>query len=148
MIALLPGDCLLYRSKGIFGKIISLKTWHDIAHVEIYAGNGKSWASRDGIGVNLFPVRESELLFVLRPNEQIDFNNANEWAKSKIGTPYGWLELLEFINVTHKGKGLFCSEFATLFYRKAGVNLFPTDNPAQVAPFEFLLYIGFVFTRK
>ncbi len=142
-----PGDCLLYKPTGFFGAIIAVKTWHAVAHCEVYDGAGTSWASRDGIGVNLYCTRYHELAYVLRPTINIwDYQSANSYARSNIGTPYGWLELLNFVGITHRGAGLFCSEFLTYYYRAAGWNMFPEDDPAQVAPFEFLNLVGAGFT--
>jgi uncharacterized protein YycO len=142
-----PGDCLLYSPKGVFGKIVQLKTWHPISHVEIYRGMGTSWASRDGQGVNSYPWRNTELAYVLRPTQTLYLTNADAWATLQIGTPYGWLELLEFINITHRGKGMFCSEFACYYYRAAGWPMFPLDLPSQIAPFQFTSLIGAGFTN-
>lgn len=61
------GDILLYPPRSFFGRLIAIKTWHKIAHVEIYAGDGQSVASRDGIGVNLYPARLDDVKHVLRP---------------------------------------------------------------------------------
>jgi hypothetical protein len=62
-----PGDVLLYKPKGLFGWLIRVKTWHKIAHVECYVGDGLSVASRDGKGVGKYPLRSSELAVVCRP---------------------------------------------------------------------------------
>ncbi len=66
-----PGDCLLYRPKGVFGFFIRVKTWHHIAHCEMYVGKGKAAASREGKGVAIYPLRVSELAYVLRPDLNI-----------------------------------------------------------------------------
>lgn len=137
-----PGDCLLYKPKGAFGKLIALKTWHSISHVEVYNGNSQSWASRDGKGVNLYPLRETELAYVLRPTVALNLLGGRQYATSMIGTPYGWLDLLAFINVSKDSKGIVCSPFATAFYRACGWSIFPTDPVNKVAPFMFLDLIG------
>jgi hypothetical protein len=59
-----------------------------------------------------------------------------------LGTPYGWLDLLNFIGLNVDTEGIVCSAFATEFYRACGWNLFPTDQSNDVAPFEFLNLIG------
>lgn len=131
-----PGDCLLYKPSSVFGTIIKLKTWHAISHVEIYDGTGWSWASRDGVGVNRYPVR-TDYIGVWRPTPALNLVAADLYGHSMIGTPYGWPELLAFVGITVKGKGVFCSEFATLWYRAAGFDPFPGENAIDVAPFEF-----------
>ena len=136
------GDCLLYRPKGIFGQLIRIKTWHKISHVEVYAGNGMSYASRDGLGVNLYPVRLSELAWVLRPSK-LPANITFSYAKSMIGTPYGWLDLLAFIGLPVNFPGIVCSAFATNIYRTdLDWPIFPTDTATDIAPFEFLTLVG------
>lgn len=137
-----PGDILLYRPKGIFGWIIAAKTWHNVSHCEVYDGAGKSWASRDGIGVNLYPWRDTELAWVLRPTMKLNLPWARRWAKDRIGTPYGWLDLLNFINIPIDAPGIVCSAFLTKFLRQAGWNVFPTDPARKVAPSQFLDLIG------
>jgi cell wall-associated NlpC family hydrolase len=142
-----PHDCLLYAPKGIFGQIIRLKTWHAVAHCEIYAGMGHSFASRDGLGVGIYPLRTEQLIYILRPHlprshRRLNWHRAQQYYAQSLGTPYGWLELLNFLGITERGKGLFCSEFVTYYYRAAGWNIFPEDDPAQVAPFEFLNLVG------
>jgi cell wall-associated NlpC family hydrolase len=137
-----PLDCLLYRPKGVFGRIISVKTWHNISHVEVYAGDGMSFASRDGIGVDLYPWRNTELAYVLRPTVPVDATKAFAYARSMKGTPYGWLDLLAFVGLNVDFKGIVCSAFATEIYRKGGWHIFPTDLANDVAPFEFITLIN------
>lgn len=141
-----PGDCLLYKPKGIFGRLIAIKTWHKISHVEVYDGEGYSWASRDGQGVNLYSWRDSELAYVLHPTMGLNLDAARTWASSMVGTPYGWADLLNFIAINVNKKGIVCSPFVTEFYRHAGWNIFPTDESNDVAPFEFLSLVGNGFT--
>jgi len=141
-----PGDCLLYAPRGFFGWVIATKTWHKVAHVEVFAGLGpSSVASRDGIGVGRYPLRTSELEYVLRPRLPMDLACANRWFERVKGTKYGWLELANFVGVPVQNKGIFCSQFAAGYYRAAGLNLFPEDPPDKVAPFQFLDLVGPVF---
>lgn len=140
---LLPGDCLLYRPSGVFGWIIKAKTWHAISHVEVWDGHGQSWASRDGLGVNLYPNRLADIDTVMRPRMPVDLDTARRWAASMIGTPYGWGDLLEFVNVTHDFKGIVCSPFATEWYRAGGLDPFNGEDSAKIAPFEFTVTAAF-----
>jgi len=140
---LVPGDTLLYSPVGFFGWAIATKTWHKIAHCEVYAGNGHSYASRDGKGVSLYPWRNTELVHVLRPTMKLNEPKMWNWASKMIGTPYGWLELANFVGIkVPQGKGVFCSEFLVEFYRAGGWDMFPEDRADQVAPFEFLNLVG------
>lgn len=137
-----PGDCLLYKPSGFFGAVISIKTWHKVAHVEVYVGAGRSAASRDGKGVGVYETRTDGLAYVLRPIRSLDLNRGLRYALRSIGTPYGWFDLLNFIGLNVDTKGIVCSAFATEFYRACGWYLFPTDQANDVAPFEFLNLIG------
>ncbi len=134
-----PGDCLLYKPSGLFGKLIAIKTWHAIAHAEIYRGKGLSVASRDGLGVGLYPFRVSGLGYVLRPIPKLDLDKADKWFESVKGQPYGWADLLAFLGVGVDGNGMVCSPFATDYYRAAGMDPFNSEPSIKIAPFEFLL---------
>lgn len=140
-----PGDCLLYSPKGFFGMLIFLKTWHNVAHCECYLGNGKSVASRDGQGVNIYPLRNTELIYVLRPKQNFNINKALAWfCKEARGQKYDWLGLLRFTWRSDYIKGntnnrQFCSEFLTRFYRNGDLPIFNKEDADAVAPYEFTL---------
>lgn len=150
--ALQAGDCLLFSPSGFFGSIIKLKTWHNISHVEVYdgptgpSGAPQSWASRDGVGVNLYPARLNDIAIALRPRclKGLDLDAMRAYGKSMIGTPYGWGDLLEFVNITHDFKGIVCSPFATLLYRAGGFDPFDGEDAQKIAPFEFAVTDAFV----
>jgi hypothetical protein len=151
--ALKPGDCLLYRPSGVFGRIIAIKTWHRISHVEVFIGTSTitdqteytSVASRDGKGVNFYQTRTSELAYILRPQASLDLAAGIRYARRLVGTPYGWTDLLNFIGFSIDAKGIVCSPFATGFYRACGFNIFPTDDINKIAPFQFLDLVGHGF---
>jgi cell wall-associated NlpC family hydrolase len=134
-----PGDVLLYAPKGVFGWIISVKTWHRIAHVECYIGAGFSVASRDGLGVGKYPVRDSELALVCRPLQPFDLPRAMKWFERQKGTPYGWADLLQFAGMNVDATGIVCSPFITRFLRNGGLDPFNGEDSIKVAPFEFEL---------
>jgi hypothetical protein len=135
-----PGDVLLYHPKGIYGWIIRFHTGHAIGHVETYVGNGQSVASRDRIGVGQFPLRESELAVVCRPKPgtRLNWLDANEWFESVKGTPYGWSDILQFIDFNIDGKGIVCSPFTTLHCRSLGYDPFNGESALKVPPYLFL----------
>lgn len=140
MIARQSGDVLLYAPKGIFGRIIALKTWHPIAHVEVAIDELKSVASRDGRGVSVYPFRASELSYVLRPRVPFSETRALAWFfKEANGKPYGWSDLANFIGLPVNKGGMFCSEFVTLYLRAGGVHVFEDEPAEKIAPFEFLV---------
>lgn len=142
-----PGDCLLYSPKksSIFGWLISIKTWHKVSHCETYIGEGCSVASRDGIGVNTYPIRLNELVAVYRPKPEYKFNlgAALKWFLLEAkGQKYDWLGLLRFTwgqpYVDGDGNNKqFCSEFLTRFYRAGGMDPFNGEDADAVPPYLF-----------
>ena len=147
---LLPGDNLLYKPKGLFGYIISVKTWHKVAHIEVYVGKGQSVASRDGIGVGIYPLRTDGLIYVLRPKEPFLLIAAMDTFRRQYqGQGYDWLGLLRFawrqpVDPVRFNNKQFCSEFATRFDRDGGlINLFNGEDADAIAPFQFLLDSSF-----
>lgn len=132
------GDVLLYRPTGLFGRVIALKTWHMIAHVEVSLGGGESVASRDGLGVGRYPHRSADLAHVLRPVLPMDLAAALRWFRTVEGQPYGWVDLLAFIGLTADGPGMVCSPFATEFLRAGGLPVFRSEPARFIAPFQFL----------
>ena len=140
---LLPGDCLLYRPSSIFGRLIALKTWSQISHVEVFIGNKLNAASRDGIGVDLYDLRVDKLGYILRPNKSFNIHKSLDWFyKEAKGQEYDWKGILIFTLAVKQGNNqkMFCSEFATRFYRKGGLKIFSDNyNADRVAPSNFLL---------
>jgi hypothetical protein len=140
-----PGDCLLYRPKGVFGWIIAIKTWHAIAHCEGYVGYGRSVASRDGIGVGEYPLREAELLYVLRPTVPFDVDAAMAAFRARWqGQGYDYLGLLRFawrapVRDRRFDNRQFCSEFLTRWCRAGGFDPFNGEDADAIVPFQFLL---------
>ena len=130
------GDCLIYRPKGIVGWAIATKTWHRWSHVEAVEVPGKtSVGSRDGLGVNRYPFRASELGMVVRPDARFDFDKAMAYFRSVQGQKYDFWGLMAFYRTqAAKTNGKqFCSEFLTNFYRSGGCNPFHGE-PAEVIP--------------
>lgn len=143
---LIAGDCLLYKRTPFrrsplgwfFGLVINVKTWSRFSHVEVYDGDGKSLASRDGKGVGRYKLRMEELAEVRRPTA-LNFchETGSRWFNSVEGQKYDWLGLLCFTLAVRQGARdkMFCSEFATRFYRKSGLELFnPDDDADKIAP--------------
>lgn len=148
MEVLKPGDCLLYGRTPIrvsvlgwfFGLVINIKTWSAYSHVEIYAGNGMSFASRDGVGVGLYPFRPEQLLRRRRPKVGYCHEKAVAWFSSVEGQRYDWKGLLCFTLAVAQGARdrMFCSEFATRFYRAGDLAVFSPETDAdKVAPAQF-----------
>lgn len=140
-----PGDCLLYRPRGVFGWIIAVKTWHRIAHVEVAIGDGEAVASRDGVGVGRYPLRLEDLAYILRPRAPFNLSAALRWFATVDDQRYDWVGLMRFVLVGSVAKvannrAQFCSEFATRFYRAGALEPFHASEDADaIAPATFLL---------
>jgi hypothetical protein len=134
-----PGDCLLYSRLGsLFGAIIAIKTWSKYTHVEIMCQVDTTVASRDGLGVGMYHIREDGLARILRPNARVNMQDALYWFYTQAnGQRYDWLGLLNFYTAQHRGRDnhrQFCSEFATRFYRQGGFDPFAADLDADCVP--------------
>ncbi len=137
---LYPGDCLLYDSGTLVDRLIKFRTWSNVAHVEIYLGNGVSTASRNGVGVDFYPTRYSGLRYIRRPEGIFDLQSARKFAESKKGTPYGWADLGRFYLLKIPGRGLICSQYGDLVWRAGQIIAFAQDYPAgAVSPRDFLV---------
>jgi hypothetical protein len=136
------GDCLLYFTNDLFGWITAIKTWSKVSHVEVYRGEGMSVASRNGIGVNTYPLRTEGLVAVRRPIAKLNMDNAGRWFQvSARFQGYDWFGLLNFYIASKHGspKKMFCSEFATRYYRHGAVQPFDPDWDADRVPPSFFL---------
>lgn len=147
---LLPGDCLLYHGSGFFSRLIQIKTWSKISHVEVYVGGGQSVASRDNKGVNTYPFRTDGLTAVLRPVQSVDLAAALAWHAKQIGQRYDWLGLMRFFTIGKQSDTRsFCSEYACRFYRRGGFEPFVADIDADlVAPATFLYSPMFIHVAE
>jgi hypothetical protein len=136
-IGVQAGDVLLYRAKGLYGRLIAVKTWHDISHVEIYVGGFQSVASRDGQGTGLYPWRNTELALICRPPASFSLSKAMHWFLKSPHRPYGWLDLLQFVGLNVETRGIVCSPFATEFSRAGDLDPFNGEPADKIAPFQF-----------
>jgi hypothetical protein len=150
-IPLQPGDHLLYGKSDLFGLITSVKTWSPAVHIEVYCAPGYSVASRNGIGVNLYPVRLAQLIAVLRPR-RFDLEAAMQWFRAHArGEAYDWLGLLCFTLAVKQGskRKMFCSEFAARLDRHAGCRSFhPEFDADRIAPGNFAMSPAFEWAWK
>lgn len=119
------GDCLLYFEwQSLVDWAIAIKTGYRIAHCEVYAGRGMSFASRNGIGVNRYRFRPDGLVCVRRPIRAFDFDAGEKWFDRMRGQKYDFLGLLCFYLAVKRGSKdrMFCSEFALRLYRSMQFN--------------------------
>ncbi len=122
---LLPGDCLLYNTPGDFVDwCIRMKTWSVAAHCECYIGEGRSVASRNGIGVDRYPARFAGLIAVLRPVAPFRLDTALSYFFRVQKQKYDFAGLMCFFLAAKRGSKdrQFCSEFLTNFYRAGGLH--------------------------
>jgi hypothetical protein len=141
VVELMPGDLLLYAPNSLAGWIIAVKTWCRVCHCEVYAGLGESAASRDGVGVGLYPLRTKGLARVLRPNRWFDHEKARWYFDTVRGQKYDWRGLLCFALLAERGTEgkQICSEFARNYLASGGVQCFNPDYASEkVAPATFL----------
>src|SRR5206468_4609077 len=129
-----------YAPVGAFGWLITFHTGGPVAHVEIFLGHGQSLASRDKLGVGIYPWRTTELAYVLRPAAFEPAGALAWYERDGKGQPYGWLDLAQFCGYyTVNGPGMVCSPCATRVLRAGGVPIFHTYPAERREPRDFLL---------
>lgn len=85
-----------------------------------------STASRNGIGVNLYPLRTTQLISVRRAKHSWNYNDAFTWFNvTAKGQAYDWKGLLCFTYAVKQGSPdkMFCSEYGTRFARKGDLHI-------------------------
>lgn len=144
-VALQPGDVLLYRRQSLWSWLIRLKTFSPVSHVELYAGEGQAFASRDGEGVGTYPVREDGVWAILRPSVPLTPFEWDALARVHahyVGAKYDWWGLLGFFQSSHgrdDAAKAFCSEHIARVFKLAGRPLFGFAWPSdKVSPGMFL----------
>jgi len=127
---LLLGDVLLYNlPHDLPDDVIDVFTDSDVAHAEIYWGNGLSIAAR-AQGVNVYDFRLDGLMYVRRPVAPFNRSLAEAWFNNGIrGLPYGWEGLLTFAGIDLPSKGLICSVTDALLLKVGQCPCFADDYP-------------------
>jgi hypothetical protein len=142
------GDVLLYLPSGAFSKLITIKTWSEFSHCELYVGGVEPtrevWAARDperwvptpaGGGVNFYPLRTHGLAVIRRPREPIDVAAVRAFCERTAGQRYDWWGLARFFRIgAGKRDRMFCSEALTRALRLGGPVLFDNCDADEVAP--------------
>jgi len=138
---LLPGDIILYFTDDPVDYLIAVKTGKRVGHVEVYAGAGQSLASRNGVGVNQYPLRIDGAVCVRRPLGTFSFTAGLDWfTHTAKGQGYDWKGLATFTSLVNEGEEgkMFCSEFAVNFSRACGYNPCNPSQPAfETSPRDF-----------
>lgn len=137
-----PGMLLLYEASSLFGYAIAAFSGSRISHIEMYAGDGTSYASRDGVGVDEYPLRLKDLALVLEAVEPLNMDRVREGFSRKIGHRYDNSTILKFATF-----GLFggkpmaevCSEIQAYLVRVGGLErAFGDKQPDEVKPSDFV----------
>lgn len=141
-----PGMTMGYRPSSPFGKVIRVKTWVNLSHVETYVGGGFSVGAR-WEGVNRYPVRiDDALCIVWEPVAPFDVEKAMVWFYSEAqGMKYDLWGMRIFYRLIRKSNPnrMWCSEFCTEFYRAGGFEPFQPETPAdRISPAQFLQTAG------
>lgn len=90
-----PGSILLYSTNDLVDFLIELRSF-GVAHVEFYEGNGKSLASRNGIGVDRYDFRDDGRVAVLH-NPLIDVPAFTAQFEKIKGQKYAFKSLEGFV---------------------------------------------------
>jgi len=120
---------------------IALKSWTYVAHVELYRGEGWSYASRNGIGVNKYLLRTTDVAAVLRCRTPLNLEAIDRYFETVKGQKYDWLGLLCFTLAVKQGSPnkQFCSELWTNLQRAGFNEPFNSNWSADRTPPSFML---------
>lgn len=137
-----PGDVLLYGGSGLWYRLIQVKTYSDVGHVEVYAGGGKVVTATPNGGVDYHHYEPKNLRYVRRPVGAWSLALADEWFRTVRGAKYDkWGLIWNFTRPEGDGErsaAMVCSEVSTLYLRAGGVDPFSQDTKAsKVSPAEF-----------
>lgn len=147
MVAIEHGDVLCYSGHGLFSTLIRWKTWAPrplgISHVELANSGATAFASRDGRGVQTYPVDMDPKRFVaiLRPVFALDMTAVRKFHAECIGQAYDWKGLLRFFTWGKQSQDKqFCSEYVMRLLRHGGLEPFTPETDADlVAPCQFMM---------
>lgn len=132
------GDVLFYSPSDLIGVLIAIKTWTWLSHVEVYHGSDRVVAARRS-GVDLYPVRLSNLVAIRRPLGSSKFSREGAWKAvfPLIGKDYEESSFESFLNpwCIHRKVSRICSSIVTSYLRGGGVGCFNPDVPEnKIAP--------------
>jgi len=147
-----PGMILLYEASSVFGYAISLFSGSRISHVEMYRGDGQSWASRDGLGVGVYPFRSANLALVLESPHPLNLARIAEGFEAKRGHRYDWATIKKFLTLgftDSRTDAEVCSELITYLLRAGGLpTLFGNKEPEDIKPSDFVEALNMGVLRK
>lgn len=142
--SLKAGQILLYDSPSIVDWLITRTG--PAAHIEFYEGNGKSLASRNGLGVARYDLRMDGLIAVLELNTGLNslsgmVEQFSKWFETVDGENYDWFGLEGFLKgeTTNEPNHLFCSAFVAQGLWRIGYPVFNKLWPCSlITPSDFL----------
>lgn len=126
---------------------IRLKTWAPkplgISHVEMANSGASAFASRDGRGVQTYPIDldPKRLVAVLRSLFPLDMDEVRRLHAFCVGQAYDWKGLFRFFTWGKQSQDKqFCSEYVMRLARAGGLEPFTQDTDADlVAPCQFMM---------
>jgi hypothetical protein len=141
--SLVAGDVLLFRRKGMFNWLIEHVSNSPVSHCEVYLGEHRTAACRNGVGVDFYDLDLHGLAVVLRPKTPFDVDRAVAYQRSVLHQGYDWTGLWRAFAANQWGRNntkQWCSENTTLVQRAGTVEPFTPEIPADmVAPGAFLM---------
>ncbi len=147
-----PGMLLLYEASSLFGYAIAAFSGSRISHIEMFKGNGISYASRDGIGVDEYQLRLNNLALVLESVEPLDMDRVAKGFAGKRGHRYDNATILKhatFGLVGGKPMAEVCSEVQAYLVRVGGLErAFGDKQPDEVKPSDFVDAMNHGMFRK
>lgn len=143
MIAVRPGDTIVYRPSNWIGRLIALKTWHNWSHVEMIVNDHKAIGARME-GVNYYPINLAHAGMVIQPPPSFNLQAALDWFDDKAcGQAYDLFGLFRFFTWGKPSLDKqFCSELLTRAYRAGGVDIFAGQDADLVPPGWFATLAG------
>lgn len=140
-----PGDVLGYHGHGAFSTLIRLKTWAPfpgVSHVELANSSASVFASRDGKGVQTYPLDATDRLVIIwRPLPALDMDAVRAFHAACVGQKYDVFGLFRFFTLGEQSQDKqFCSEYVVRLLRrgihceKHGDDLFFHDCDADLIP--------------
>ena len=166
-----PGDFFLTPNfgPGFWNRTMSVfvqwGTRAPVAHAGIFVGDVDgvpSVVEAEPSGARIAPVaaRKRDLWSKVNISQQ-QRNQAVQWALSKVGTPYGFGDIVaiglcsrrigldwdpnhppKFIQRLNDPNTLICSQLVAMAYQSAGITLVPGLNPALTSPGDLWRSLG------
>jgi hypothetical protein len=140
-VAIQPGDVLIYRGSSLFSRLIRIKTWSEVSHVELANSGASAFASRDGQGVRTYAIDldPKRLYAVARPCQPLNMERVRLFHRQCLGQRYDWWAALRYFTWGEQSRDKQnCSEYLTRLIRHGWAYLrldpFPGRDADLVPP--------------